>query len=305
MKIGIIGPGSIGLLLACLLHKAGAAITLIDYKKERAEKLNKNGIILEDSGEQFHQKIPVICGFTDINNFDLLIICVKAYHTKTVADELNRAGFINNILTLQNGMGNVEILQNIIKTPKIIAGITSEGANLAKAGHIIHAGKGKTSFGSVIKDNPDRKFLNELADVMNKAGLETEISDDVDSLIWSKLLINVGINALTAILNIQNGKLTENNSSRDLMCKLVTEAWELAKLNGIKLPYDDPVKKTEEVCKMTAENYSSMNQDIKFGRKTEIDYINGAIVDFGKKSGLKCPYNDTATQIIHAMELLK
>lgn len=305
MKIGIIGPGSIGLLFAAKLKKADEEVTLIDYKKDRTEFLNTNGIKFEGIDERFQLNVPVKCGFSEINNFDLIIISVKAYSTEKTAADLQKNGYSGPVLTLQNGLGNVEVLKTYLPENMIIAGITSEGANLKDTGHICHAGKGKTSFGYVSSKNKDDSFINELFDAMMKSGFNSEISNDVNSLIWSKLIINVGINALTAILNVKNGMLVESESSRILIKKLVNEACIVSDKLKIKLPYPDPVKKVEEICRMTAENFSSMNQDIKFGRQTEINFINGAVIKAGKKLGLECKYNEIITDIIHSLETLK
>lgn len=302
MKIAVIGPGSVGLLLSGLFYKNGIDVTLVDHMPGRTDKLNKEGIRWEGLNEEQNYKIKVICGFDASLNFDLAIVCVKAYDTETVAMALGEAGYKGPVLTLQNGLGNVEALKKHLPGSPILAGITSEGANIVEDGHVRHAGRGKTLFGRVYPDKPEDKFMDDLLKVLKKSELESEIVSDVDSTIWSKLLVNVGINALTAILNVQNGKLVEIAHARELMSKIVLEGWEFTKKNGLKLPYSDPIEKVEEVCRMTAQNFSSMNQDIKYGRKTEIDFINGAIVKAGKKIGFECPYNEFITGLIHAIE---
>lgn len=301
MNIAIVGPGSIGLLLSGFLHK-NASITLVDYRTERAELLNKKGIRWEGMDGSQDLRIPVASKIDSSVTFDLVIICVKAYHTEDAAQELKRAGYSGPVLTLQNGLGNVEILRKHLPDAELIAGITSQGANLVDVGHVRHAGKGKTSFGQVVPGKPDNEFLEKLVEIFKVSGFEVDISSDVDSLIWSKLLINVGINALTAILNVQNGKLLEFSHARQLMSDLVKEGWNLIKQKALTLPYEDPIARVEEVCHLTAANYSSMNQDINNARRTEIDFINGAVVREGEKLNIPCPYNDTVTKIIHGLE---
>ncbi len=302
MKISIIGPGAIGLLFAGKLQKAGSDVTLIDHRKDRAELLNNKGIIFESGGENYSFKVPVKTGIEAVSGSDLVIIAVKAYNTEGVAKALNSINYNKYALTLQNGYGNTDILKQYLPEKMLIAGITSEGANLKETSYVKHAGRGKTSFGFVSESVEKRSVLSEIRTIFNDAGFEAEISRDTRSLIWSKLIINVGINALTAILKVQNGKLTESNDSMILMHDLVKEAVTVSEKTGINLPYPDPLEKVKEVSRLTGENYSSMYQDIKYSRKTEIDFINGAVVSQGEKCGIECSVNRSITNIIHALE---
>ena len=302
MNIAIIGPGSVGLLLAGYIQQTDANLTLIDHKPERARILNKKGILCNGMDGDFNYKIPVKCGLNKDDKFDLVIVCVKAYNTEDAAHRMKNAGYKGPVLTMQNGLGNVDILKKIIPGTGIIAGITSEGANMADIGHVRHAGKGDTIFGEATPGNPGTGFIEKLKALLNKTGLKVSTTEDVDSLIWSKLIINVGINALTAILNVQNGKLNEIGYTQNLMKNLVDEALVVADKKNIRFPYNDAFKKVKEVCDLTALNYSSMFQDIKNRKKTEIDFINGAIVREGKKLGLPCPFNQNITDLIHALE---
>jgi 2-dehydropantoate 2-reductase len=208
-------------------------------------------------------------------------------------------------MTLQNGVGNVDIIKRNLSGSPLIAGVTSEGANLVDVSHVRHAGKGKTSFGPIEQGRPGLEFLSRLVSVMKSAGLDAELSDDPESLIWSKLLVNAGINALTAICRVNNGKLLEMDATRSMMSDLVREGWEVVLGKKIKPVYQDPVARVEEVCRLTAANYSSMFMDMKEGRQTEIDFINGAIVREGEALGLPCPRNEMVTKIVRSLESLR
>jgi len=305
MNIAIIGPGAIGLLLAGYLNKTGADIILVDHLPDRAGLLNRDGVRWEGAGGDFHFKVPVTVGLKDPGRTDLAILCVKAYHTDAASRELNEAGYTGPVMTLQNGVGNVEIIGRNLSGSPLIAGVTSEGANLVDDRHVRHAGKGKTSFGPTERGRPGHEFLSELVSIMRSAGLDAELSDDPQSLIWSKLLVNAGINALTAICKVRNGRLLEMDPARSMMADLVLEGWEVVRRKKIKPVYEDPVARVEEVCRLTAENYSSMYMDMKKGRQTEIDFINGAIVREGTALGLACPRNDMATKMVRSLESLR
>ncbi len=303
MNIAIVGPGAIGLLLTGFLHR-NARVTLVDYQPERAKLLNEKGIRWEGLEGEEQLTVPVIHTL-DRTDFDIVIICVKAYNTEDAAKELQRAGYRGPVLTMQNGLGNVELLREYLPESPLIAGTTSQGATLVDIGHVRHAGKGKTAFGEVVAGKTDKKFMDDIVGLMNSSGLEVELAADVDSLIWGKLLINVGINALTAILTVQNGKLLEYSQAKLLMAELVLEGWDLVKKKGIALPYSDPVARTEEVCRLTAKNFSSMYQDLHKRGRTEIDFINGAIVREGDAIDIRYPYNESVTSLIHGLEAVK
>jgi 2-dehydropantoate 2-reductase len=292
----------VGLLLAGYLQKTGAKITLVDELPDRAALLDREGIRWEGAGSDFRYSVPVTVGLKNPEGTDLVLLCVKAYHTDAATRGLARAGYRGPVMTLQNGVGNVEqIIRNCPSSP-VIAGITSEGANLAADNHVRHAGTGKTSFGPVEYGRPDDRFLDELLKIMKEAGLDAELSSDPQSLIWWKVLVNAGINPLTAILSVRNGRLLEIEQARTLLGELVREGCDVVRRKGHRLMCTDPVARVEEVCRMTADNFSSMYSDIKNRRPTEIDFINGAIVREGQALGVSCPKNDVMTKIIHGLE---
>jgi 2-dehydropantoate 2-reductase len=303
MNISIVGPGAVGLLLAGYLQKSGAAVTLVDELADRADLLNREGIHWQGMDTEFSFSVPVTLGLKNAAATDLVILCVKAYHTEAASRQVNQSGYRGPIMTLQNGVGNVEIITRNCPGSPVIAGITSEGANLAAENHVRHAGRGKTLFGPVVPGFPDSRFMNELASIMKKAGLDAELSGDPQSLVWGKVLVNAGINALTAILQVRNGLLLEIEKARELMKELVMEGRDVIVHKGIALADADPLARVEEVCRLTAANYSSMYMDIQHRRRTEIDFINGAIVREGTARGLPCLRNDTVTKIVKCLEL--
>jgi len=132
--------------------------------------------------------------------------------------------------------------------------------------------------------------------------LETKMSRDIKSLIWSKLIINVGINALTAITRLPNGKLTQYEGTKRILRDAVTEAVRIVKRKRIKLTFDDPLAKVETVCESTANNYSSMLQDVLRKKRTEIDFINGVIVRLGQEMGINVPTNKLLLDLVKTIE---
>ncbi|KYO63798.1 ketopantoate reductase family protein [Thermovenabulum gondwanense] len=167
-------------------------------------------------------------------------------------------------------------------------------------GHIKHAGEGDTLIGEI--DGRITERLKTIEELFNKVGIKCSIKDDIMSIIWSKLLINVGINAITAITGVKNGEIINHPASEEIMKMAVYEAVEVAKAKGIKIVYVDPVEKVKEVCKLTKENISSMLQDIIKKRKTEIEVINGAVVKEGEILGIPTPVNRVLTNLVLTIE---
>jgi 2-dehydropantoate 2-reductase len=301
MKIGIVGPGAMGCLFAAYLSKAGADICLIDKDKDRAAKISQQGIIVEGVSGNWQANVRATTDIQQIGFLDLVILCVKSYDTKTGAIQIKPLVSDNTlVLTLQNGIGNIEIISEIVGQDKVIAGVTNLGSTLINDGHIKHAGMGETLIGKLDGKLPAQ--MRSLREIFNRVGLDTRISRDIKGLLWSKLVINAGINPLAAITRLNNGQLIQAESARKIMREAVTEALKVIKRKRIKLIYDDPLAKVEAVCEATANNISSMLQDVLRKKRTEIDFINGVIVRLGQELGVSVPVNSLLVDLIKTIE---
>ena len=301
MKIVIVGPGALGSLVAASLSKGKEEVYLLDKDKERAGIINQAGISVEGVSGSWQAQVKTTSEVKDIAGCDLIIICVKSYDTKEAVTRVKSlAGENTKVLTLQNGIGNIEIISEVIGPDKVIGGGNKAGAALILPGRIRHAGRGETVIGRI--DGKIPVEMRSIREAFNKAGLETRISRDIKSLLWSKLIINAGINALTAVTRLNNGRLVEFEGTRKILRELVTEAVRVAKRKRIKLIYDDPLAKVEAVCEATATNVSSMLQDALRKKRTEIDFINGVIVRQGQESGIPVPANSMLVDLVKTIE---
>ena len=299
MKIAILGAGAIGSLFGALLWESGEDVVLIG-RKRHVDAIKSRGLKVSGiSGERI-VKPKAVTTTQEVGKVDLIIISVKSYDTKQAAKEaLNMIHHNTVVLTIQNGLGNIEKLCEIIGEKHVVGGVTMQGSTLVKPGEIYHAGKGPTIIGELNGEITNR--IKRIAETFNKAKIETQITQNIWGVLWDKLIINVGINALTAILRVRNGELIKIPEIRDIMIEAVKEAVNVAKALNIKLEIEDHVRKVIEVAEATANNKSSMLQDIEKGKRTEIDYINGAIVKLGKKLKIKTPVNKTLTAIVKAI----
>jgi 2-dehydropantoate 2-reductase len=300
-SIAIVGPGAVGCLFGAMFAEAGHHVTMLDKFAGRAEKINNDGIHIKGISGERRVRVSATARAADIAQCDLAVIATKSYDTEAAISGI--AGVITDstpVLTLQNGLGNVECISRAIGDERAIGGITSQGATLVGDGSIIHAGRGKTVIGTPSNRLTDN--LNLANDVLESAGFEPQISDDLEATIWSKLIINIGINALTAITRLNNGRLIEFEGTHQIMKDLVAEGVAVAGARGIMLPQKDPLAQVEEVCRLTATNVSSMLQDVLAQRRTEIDAINGAIARLGIEAGVSVPANTAVTSLVRTVE---
>ncbi|MDD4908590.1 MAG: 2-dehydropantoate 2-reductase, partial [Candidatus Omnitrophica bacterium] len=301
MKIVIVGPGAMGCLFAAFLSRSKAEVWVLDRNKERAKIIEEQGITVEGASGSWQAKLRAGSQGSEIGKADVIIICVKSYDTKEAIESAKALIDENSIvITLQNGIGNIEVLSEVVGAERVIGGVTNQGSTLLGPARIRHAGKGETVLGRIDGKLPVE--LREVREVFNKCGLQTRISRDIKGLLWSKLIINVGINALTCITGLNNGRLVEFEATRQILRDAVTEAVKVVKKKRIKLIYDDPLAKVEAVCEATSANVSSMLADVMSKRRTEIDFINGVIVRQGMSMGIPTPVNWVLTNLVKTIE---
>jgi len=307
MKIAIVGAGAMGCLYGAKLSTTEHEVWLLDVMEAHIDAINQQGLrVMETNGEGVemafaYTHLKATIRPEEAGPADLALIFVKSTMTRQAIMH-NKPVFGPNtvILTLQNGLGNIESIQQIESQTDIIAGTTAHGASMISPGVIRHSGVGKTIIGELSGDLSSR--IVNLAGIFNSADLSTEVSRNVIGLIWDKLLVNVGINALTAITGLKNGGLLANRHTEELLELAVSEAQKVGLAKGITFNFTDPVAHAKEICLATAENTSSMLQDIKNQRRTEIDQINGAIVREGKLLNIDTPVNQVLYNLVKIKE---
>ncbi|MBU2568111.1 MAG: 2-dehydropantoate 2-reductase [Elusimicrobia bacterium] len=326
MKILIVGPGAMGCLFASLLIKSGFDVHILDKNPTRANHIRKNGIKTTGISKIYipPSKIKITTDCKKIGPADILIVFVKAQRTEeAIRKSLPCISKNTIILTLQNGLGNIETIASALKKSQkkvnaVLAGITSHGATLTGHGAVRHAGKGLTVIGdavytgsklhakigpSVYTDaNPHPEPPALIKNIFNGAGIKTKTTKNIKNVLWSKLVINSAINPIGSITLRTNGEIIKNSCLKDILCMTAEESAGVAKKSGIKLLYKNPSKKVLQVCKSTAKNYNSMLQDILHRKKTEIESINGAVIKQAEKTGLDTPLNKMLYCFVKLME---
>ncbi len=302
MKIGVVGAGAMGSLFGTLLVEAGNEVWLCDIREDHIRAVNRDGLMVEYEGKTRRVRLNATTDPHKIGKCELVLIFVKSTQTESaakIAEQLSdRNGFV---MTLQNGMGNADTIAAYVESNRILVGTTSHGATLLGAGNIRHAGKGPTIIGIWAGADQEFKIARHTADLFTQAGIETTAVEDVRAVIWDKLLVNVGINAITALTGIKNGQILDLESTRELSYLAVEEAAAVARAQGIEID-EDPMSHIFQVAVATAPNRSSMGQDVDHRRPTEIGSINGFVVREASLMGLAAPVNQTLTALVQTME---
>ena len=311
MKIVVIGPGALGCLLAATIllrtpareEQGDPTLWLLDRSPNRAARLAGNGLILEQGGKQRRCRVRATAAAEEIGPADLLFLCVKAGDVQAGLASISPLLTPESlVITLQNGISHIDILQHWPLPGRAAAGVTAQGANLVGPGHVLHAGHGPTSIGFLEPADTAANYrLTGAATLLSAAGFEATVVPDIIDRVWDKLLINAGINALTAIHDCPNGQLLEIAVARKQMVAAVREAAAVARARGVVLG-TDPVVRTEEVCRATSANISSMLQDVRRKRATEIDAINGAVAAAAVPLKIATPVNRELVRRVKELE---
>jgi 2-dehydropantoate 2-reductase len=304
LDIVLAGPGALGCLLASLIGRTagGHRLTILDHRPARAAQLTDQGLFYQQGDCRQRVALQVVSDPDQLAGADIVVLCVKS---SAVVSCLQRCrpllGRQTLLVFLQNGISHLEVAGHC-GDAAVAYGTTSEGATLLGPGTVRHAGVGRTFLGFL--DPPTAlaaELLGRFTALLTAAGMAAVESNDILSRLWAKLLVNVGINALTATLDCSNGALLELPGVKQRMMAAVSEARQVAEAQGIAVA-DDPWQMTETVCRQTASNISSMLQDIRRQRPTEIGAINGAVVDLGQRLGVATPENLRLTREVLALE---
>jgi 2-dehydropantoate 2-reductase len=294
----ILGTGALALLFGANLSRGGCRATLLGTWPEGLAAVNERGIRLaQPDGTEETYPARAAANPADCAGARLALVLVKAWQTERAARQLRECLAPEGVaLTLQNGYGNRDVLAAELGAERVALGTITVGATLVAPGRVRVGGAGSIS----LERHPrGGAFLPLLRD----AGFTVAETDNADSLVWSKLVINAAINPLTAILRVPNGKLLESEPARSLLANLAREAAAVAEALAIPLNFPDPVAAAENVARRTSHNYSSMYQDVLRGAPTEIDAICGAIVRLGRQAGVPVPVNEVMWKLVKGLKV--
>ena len=289
-EVLVYGSGALACLFAYRLVQAGLAVALLDRWQEGVTAIQTYGIRHENDVQHVRaSSLP-----TDFSNLPLAIVLVKTWQTEQAATDLAACLAPDGLaLTLQNGLGNREILSHKLGPQRVSAGSTTYGATLLAPGVFRSGGEGSVALSTHLQ-------TSRLAAALRPAGLQLTFTPNLRGLLWEKLIINAAVNPLTALLEVANGQLLTYPHAWQLVVSAVREAAAVAEAQGIVLPSSAPLAETKAVLQRTAGNHSSMLQDMQRGAPTEIDAITGALLAAARAYHLHLPTHEVLYALIKA-----
>jgi len=289
MKVQIMGAGALGCLFGYFIQKAGYNVIFVARSRQYEalkNKLKVSGLINDEIKVNVKDKPE---------DADITFVTVKAYDTENVAKLLRKVN-CGIVCSLQNGIGNEEVLQKYLRN--VLGGITTYASNLIEYGHIEFAGEGITYIGSL--DGEITEDVLTVVEVLKSSKMNAEAVNNIREKIWLKAVINSVINPITALCKVRNGKIIEIPELWKIAEELAKEGENVMKALGFNIK--NLIEEVKKVILATRNNKSSMLQDIERGKRTEIDFINGAIVKVAEQLGIDVPYNRMMWLLIKGQE---
>ncbi len=306
MKIVLVGGGAIGRLFASYLGQGDNEVILLDSDTQVVGAISSGGIgVVPAGGEQPTTRpavaVAALADGSRISSSDLVLLMVKSFSTRPAAQSI--AHLIHDdcpLLTMQTGLGNVEILEKIVPRRTIMAGLTFMSGTALGSDQVRHGGEGMTYIGELDGEISDR--LERICRCFVRSGIATQAAGRIVGRLWNKVIVYSAINSLSALLKVPNGCLIGGMDSITLMKRLLDEGRAVADALGIDLVHDDLYEQLFAACERSANNLSAMLQDILNDRPTEIDAQSGAICRYGEEMGVAVPTQQTMLEMIKLIE---
>ena len=290
-----------GVLFGGRLAAVGNDVTMVDVVPAVLETIGSRGIIIHD--ETGATTIPVkACKGEDLTETqDLVILFTKTLYSRSAL--ASAGGYIGDktqVLTLQNGLGNIETIADFVKMDQILVGVTNYASDVKGPGEIATQGAGYVRLMSA--DGQMREGVNAACAALKEAGFNAEISEDVFSAIWEKVGFNAALNSTTAICRVPVGGIGKVSEGRELVAKIARETAAVAAAYGVHVDVEEIIKSTSYAFEAHKDHFTSMAQDVQKGRKTEIEYINGEIVRRAHDKGIEVPYTEKVYMLMKVVQ---
>ena len=300
MKIAVLGAGAMGSIYGGHLS-INNDVYMIDKKEELVEKINADGLKLYENDKDVIYHPKALLSSEGIGEVDLVIIFVKALYSRAALME-NKAIIGDNtyVLTLQNGAGHEDIIEEFVPKERIIIGTTEDNGAILDNGYVRRGGKGKTNIGMLVEDK--KGMLDKVKECFDGCGFDTHIYSNIQQLIWDKLFTNVSLSALTGVLQVPIGFIAEDEYAWNMTVTLIKEAMQVAKAMGLEFDEDEMIERVRNTSINSPEGRTSIYADLKAGRLTEVNTISGAVVKAGDRLGIPVPSHKMIVNMVHAME---
>jgi 2-dehydropantoate 2-reductase len=305
MEIAIVGAGVLGSIFGGLFLEKGFNVTLIEVLKERVRLIDKEGLWLQwPDGERTHSKISITSNVDEVSAKDVVMIAVKGYHTRSAIESampMIREDTI--VLSVQNGLGNLEAIAETVGTERVVGGITAHSGMPVSMNEVRYVG----GLGPLLVIGPYdgviRPGFKNMVEQFQAVGLDVHTTPDINSVIWKKLIANVSTNVVAALTGLTGGVAVKHEPSVKIIEALSQELSQVARAKGIDIPeLDDPLDFSLKAFASTKDNRVSMLQDVEAGRPTEIGNLNEVIVSEGRRFNIPTPYNEAVSWLTRGVE---
>ncbi|QNK40307.1 ketopantoate reductase family protein [Caproicibacter fermentans] len=303
MKVAIIGAGAMGSLYGVYLASRHE-VTLLDSYRPQVDAINQNGLtkVEKDDGET-NVRVKAVPSGSGIGVQELVIVFVKSIHTKDAMQE-NRGliGPDTIVMTLQNGAGNNRDIAAFVPRERIVVGTSSHNSVTVGPAKIFHSGCGPTNIGPEKPGEEGGRAVEKAAQALRACGLEVNVMENIQKILWSKLFVNCGVNALSALMQCKIGEVAGNPTLWKICTRIVYECVLVAEADGTYFDRKEALENVKKIILADADGYASMYQDRQHQRRTEIDKINGVVAGLAAEYGLDAPYNRMLVDLIHGVE---
>jgi 2-dehydropantoate 2-reductase len=300
VKIAIVGAGAMGSVYAGILGDAGNEVWAVDVWAEHVEAIRTHGLRVEGASGSRTVRIEATSDAGEVGACDLVVISTKAMHVEAAATAAKQLlGPDTVVLPIQNGLGSAERIAAILGEERVAIGVVGGfGASMVGPGHVHHNGWELVRLGE--RGGPATPRIERIAGVWADAGFRVQTYDDVDQLVWEKLICNVCFSGTCAVLERPIGEVLADPDAWHVAASCAQEAYDVARARGIALGFDDPVAYARAFGEKIPGARPSMLLDLLAGRQSEIDVINGAIPPAARELGLAAPVNETVSTLVRA-----
>jgi 2-dehydropantoate 2-reductase len=301
----VLGAGAMGSLFGGLLAEGGLRVTLLDPWKDHIDQIRANGLKMVGFGGDRYVPIEATTNPKDIDSADIVFVQCKANFNADAANSIKHLFTDSSdtvAISFQNGLGNEEQLAEHFGETNVLGGLTAQGANIEGPGVVRNHAELPSYIGEMQGGVSDR--TREISAILSAAGLPTEPSENIREDIWRKLMANIAISAASGITGLNIGQIFNQHLADDVSYAALDEAVAVANACGVNLSAEESHEILGKISgpNGTPGNKSSLRVDIENERPSEIDYINGAVVQLAKKHGIPVPVNQTLVTLVHALQ---
>ena len=304
IKTVVVGAGSVGCYFGGMLARCGQDVTLI-ARPQHVQAINQNGLIMDCVNFKEIVKLQAVSGYEPLRNADLVLLCVKSYDTEKVALEIKPFLATETvILSLQNGVDNVERAQNILKN-QIYPTVVYVATGMAGPGHLKHFGRGELVLGTTSDlDEKSKSVLEATAEFLTTNGVPSFVSEEIKKELWLKFLVNCIYNGISAVGQIEYGQMVQVLAVNDFIMSLTREFLEVGMREGVHISWDEAMIANKKIAETMAHQKSSTSQDLLKKKSTEIEFLNGFIVRKGLEHQVPTPSHQALYAMVKMLEFI-